>query len=164
MEAAVMTAPREKRHLMLIEGALRLAERALACRRAGREEDAFTSVVRAREILNSILCGIKQEGADDLTRRVAAIYVFVFRKLVEAGYPSRERPLQEAIRILRIERETWRQVCGLSRPDAEPGPARDPRVAAAARAADPAAPPAPPHLLRRPDGAGLPEEGLWLEV
>ena len=136
LEAAVMTASREKLHLMLIEGALRLAERALDQRRTGREDDAFTAILRAREILNELICGIKHEGADELTRRVAAIYVFIFRRLVEAGYPRQEQPLEEAIRVLRIERETWRQVCGLGR-----APAVEPVGPDLAGAPPPAVPP-----------------------
>jgi flagellar protein FliS len=146
MEAAVMTASREKLHLMLVEGALRLAERALDQRRAGREDDAFTAILRAREMLNELICGIKHEGADELARRVAAIYVFIFRKLVDAGYPRQERPLEEAIRVLQIERETWRQVCGLD------------------LSAAPASPPAASPPLHSPDLAGLPEGGFWLEA
>lgn len=146
LEAAVMTASREKLHLMLVEGALRLAEQALDQRRAGREDAAFTAILRAREILNELLGGIKHEEADELTRRVAAIYVFIFRKLVEAGYPRQERPLEEAIRVLQIERETWREVCGL---DLSPAPAP---------------PPAASPPLYSPDLGGLPESGFRLEA
>lgn len=47
----------------------------------------------------------------DLARRVSALYEFVFRSLVKAGYRHDEESLGDAIRILEIERETWRQVC-----------------------------------------------------
>jgi flagellar protein FliS len=141
-----MTSSREKLHLMLIEAALRLAQRALEQRRSRQEDEAFTSVLRAREMLNELIGGIKHEGADELTRRVAAIYVFIFRKLVDAGYPRQERPLEEAIRVLQIERETWRQVCGLG------------------LSAAPAAPPAASPPLHSPDLGGLPEGGCWLEA
>jgi flagellar protein FliS len=154
LATSVMTSSREKLHLMLIEGGLRLAERALQQRRTGREEDAFTSILRAREIVNELISGMKHDATDDLTRRVAAIYVFIFRRLVEAGYPRQQQPLEEAIRVLRIERETWRQVCGLHEAsDADAGP---PAAAAPARPV--------PNLLQFQDPAGVPQGGFSLEV
>jgi flagellar protein FliS len=151
LATTVRTASREKLHLMLIEAVLRLAEQALDQRRAGREEDAFNSVLRAREVLNELLCGLKHEQADELIRRVAAIYMFIFRRLVDAGYPRQEKPLTEAIRVLEIERETWRQLC----------------AATASAAGEPSAAAAPlpsPHLSRALDLASLVDGGFSLEV
>ncbi len=47
----------------------------------------------------------------ELTDRVAAVYAFIFRRLVEAGYRRDEAKLADAIRLLEIERETWQRVC-----------------------------------------------------
>ncbi len=153
LSSTVTTVSREKLHLMLIEAALRLAEQALRQRRAGREEEAFGFVLRAREIVNELICGIKHDGADELTHRVAAIYVFVFRRLVDAGYPRQEKPLAEAVRILEIERETWRKVC--QAPAGASGAKLPSRGASE---------PASPHILHLEQFAGESESGLSLEV
>ena len=42
---------------------------------------------------------------------MAAVYAFIFRRLVEAGYRRDEGKLADAIRLLEMERETWQQVC-----------------------------------------------------
>ena len=47
----------------------------------------------------------------ELTDRVAAVYAFIFRRLVEAGYGRDEAKLADAIRLLEIERQTWQEVC-----------------------------------------------------
>jgi flagellar protein FliS len=151
LATSVMTASREKLHLMLIEGALRLAERALEARRAGKEEAAFNAVLRSREIVNELICGIKHDGPDELTSRIAAIYVFIFRRLVDAGYPRQQQPLEEVIRILQIERETWQLLCRQSASEARPSEG---------------APPTEPvgHAPHWPNFADLSQGSLSLEV
>ena len=42
---------------------------------------------------------------------MAAVYAFIFRRLVEAGYRQDEAKLADAIRLLEIERQTWQRVC-----------------------------------------------------
>ena len=40
-----------------------------------------------------------------------ALYVYIFRCLVEAGLLHDATKLADAIHLLEIERETWRQLC-----------------------------------------------------
>jgi hypothetical protein len=42
---------------------------------------------------------------------VAGVYVFVYRSLVEASLHQSEQKLEDAVRVLRIEEETWRLLC-----------------------------------------------------
>jgi hypothetical protein len=49
--------------------------------------------------------------APELVANVAAVYNFVFRSLIEAGLKRDAGKLENAVRVLEIERETWRQVC-----------------------------------------------------
>ena len=58
-----------------------------------------------------MLAGMDREAGGDLAKRVSAVYEFIFRSLVKAGHRHDEKSLGDAIRILEIERETWRQVC-----------------------------------------------------
>jgi flagellin-specific chaperone FliS len=44
-------------------------------------------------------------------QRIASVYNFIFRALVDANRRRDERKLDEALRVLSIERETWRLVC-----------------------------------------------------
>ena len=58
-----------------------------------------------------LLGGLDAEGGSDLAKKVAAVYLFVFRSLVEAGRERDLTKLDEAVRILRMEQETWQTFC-----------------------------------------------------
>jgi len=107
----VMTATPQKLQLMLIEAAIRSTERARQQWRDDDNEQAIESVIRAQEIIGELLAGLDQEVEGDLTKKVAAIYLFVFRTLMEASFDRDEQKLDDALEVLAIERETWRQVC-----------------------------------------------------
>ena len=102
MEA--LTAAPQKLQLLLIEAAIRSAQRAGREWQAGRDEQALQSLLHAQAVLAELLRGVKQESNLELTDRVAAVYAFIFRRLVEAGYGRDEAKLADAIRLLEIER------------------------------------------------------------
>ena len=106
-----MTATPQKLQLMLIEAAIRTAERT---RQAWRDEDhekACDSLIQAQQVMSELLGALNPEVDANLTGRVASVYLFVFRRLTEAGVERSEEKLDDAVRILKIERETWQKVC-----------------------------------------------------
>lgn len=107
----VMTATPQKLQLMLLEAAIRHAQAAGEHRRSERSQEAGESIVRCQEIISEILAALQPQRDQELCRRVAAVYLFVFRQLVAAHLKQQEEPLLEAIQVLEIERDTWRQVC-----------------------------------------------------
>ncbi len=109
--ADVHTAPPQKLQLMLIEAALRSAERARRHWRDGRKDLALGAIVHAQAVLGQMLAAIDRPAGGQLAEKVSAIYDFIFRKLVEAGQQHDEQSLADAVRILEIERETWRMLC-----------------------------------------------------
>lgn len=107
----VMTATPQKLHLMLIEAAIRSAEHARERWKAGQDEEACEALIRAQEIMGELLGGLNREVDADLVKKVASVYLFVFRSLMEANHERNEKKLDDAVRVLEVERETWRQVC-----------------------------------------------------
>ena len=107
----VMTAPPQKLQLMLIDTAIRSAERARAKWRENKEEEALEALIHAQRVVSEMLAGLNAEVDPELAERVASVYTFVFRNLMEANYEHDEKKLEDALRVLAIERETWRQVC-----------------------------------------------------
>ena len=107
----VLTAPPQKLHLMLIEAAIRFVERARQHWRAGQPDQGTEALVRAEDILGELMAGLNREIDSDLVKNTAAIYLFVFRSLMEANFRQDEGKLEDALRVLEVERDTWRQVC-----------------------------------------------------
>lgn len=107
----VMTAPPQKLQLMLLDAALRFAQKAKDHWAAGEDADAGEAILRVQEIVTEIMAGIRPDGDKALASKVSAIYAFIFRSLVTAHLRRDEAKLNEAMSVLQIERETWQRVC-----------------------------------------------------
>ncbi|HVX15081.1 MAG TPA: flagellar export chaperone FliS [Pirellulales bacterium] len=110
-ENQVFTATPQRLRLMLIDGALHYARRALEHWQSGRAYEGGEAVIGCQRIVTELLRSLRPEIAPELVSNVAAIYNFVFRSLIDAGLKRDQAKLRDAISVLEIERETWRQVC-----------------------------------------------------
>jgi flagellar protein FliS len=122
LEHEVLSAAPQKLQLLLIEGAIRHTQRAKMLWRANSEA-AGEAIVKAQEIVAQVLAGLSPDRGQPLAGRLAAVYTFVFRTLTAAHLQQTEQSLDDALRVLEIERETWRQVCqqlGIDRAEASP--------------------------------------------
>ncbi len=106
----VLSAPRHKLHLMLLEGALRHGRRAETLLDQGHGAAADEALIRGQEIVAELLAGLKPGLAPALVRKVAGVYVYVHRALVTAQSRRDVGTLREALRLLELECETWRAV------------------------------------------------------
>ena len=127
----VMTASPQRLHLMLIEGAIRFVHKARLHWAAKEDEQAGAALIRAEEIVGEILGGFKRDLDPALVKQVTSLYLFLYRTLVEAAFRRDDAKLAEALKILEIERDTWRQVCAdlaaeQSGPAAQPQPGPSP--------------------------------------
>lgn len=111
LAGAVLTATPEKLHLMLIEGAIRFAQRARQCWKDGEDDRAFDGLIRAQDIVGHLTARLNYEDGAKLVREVAAIYGFILRSLADANLHHDDKKLGDALRILELERQTWQQVC-----------------------------------------------------
>lgn len=107
----ILTAPPQKLHLMLIEGAIRFAQRAREHWRASQYDQACEALIRAQDILSEMMAAVNRKVDAELAKKTAAVYLFIFRRLMEANMRRDEAKLDDALRVLEIERETWRLVC-----------------------------------------------------
>lgn len=110
-ETQVLTATPQKLQLMLLDGALRFGRQAADHWREGRIYEGGEALIGCQRIVAELLRSMKPEMAPALVEKVSDVYRFVFRTLVEAGMKRDAGKLAEAMRLLDIERETWRQVC-----------------------------------------------------
>lgn len=109
LETEVLTATPQKLQLMLIDAAIRSTQRAARHFEAGKPDEAGEALVHAQQVVTELLAGINRDANVPLARKMAAVYLFVFRGLVDAGRDRKK--LDDVLRVLGIERETWRRVC-----------------------------------------------------
>lgn len=110
-EDQVLTASPQRLHLMLLDGALQYARRAIPHWEAGRMYEGGEAVIGCQRIVAELMRGLRPEQAPTLVARVTGLYNFVYRTLIEAASQRDAAKLNEVISVLEIERETWRQVC-----------------------------------------------------
>ena len=131
LQTAILTAPPEKLQLMLYEGAIRFAGQARERIRERNFEASCELLVRAQSIVLELLCGLRPELNASLCGRLASVYTFVYRRLVDANVSRDMTAVDDAIKILTVQRDIWLELLDkLAKERAEEEPAS--KVAAGA--------------------------------
>jgi len=162
LETQVMTATPQKLRLMLIEGAIRFARQTLQHWEEENNEEAVDSLIHCRSIVTELVAAIKDDKTE-LTNKVTGVYLFLFQTLTEAQLRRDQKRVEDAIRVLEVERETWQLVCEKMPhiPTALEGPANEAREITAAEAQQTLGASSP---LRAPGGDNAIGGGLVLDA
>ena len=107
---AVMTATPEQLQLMLYDGAIRNAMQAREAILGKDYETSYNKLTRAQHIILEMHNGLNFEVNRELCERVAAIYGFLHHKLVQANVSRCVDFIDDALKVLRLERETWQML------------------------------------------------------
>ena len=107
LRTKVMTATPEQLQLMLYDGALRFGEQARLALQEKRFEDSYKLISKTQKIITELSITLKHDVAPEMCAKLAALYTFVYKKLIEANIEHQLAPMDEALNILRYQRETW---------------------------------------------------------
>jgi len=107
LRTKVLTATPEQLQLMLYDGALRFGEQARVALQERRFEDSYRLISKVQKIITELSITLKHDVAPDLCGKLSALYTFVYKKLIEANIEHQLAPMDEALNILRYQRETW---------------------------------------------------------
>ncbi len=107
---AVMTATPEQLHLMLYDGAIRFATQARDALQAKRYDVSYDRLSRAQKIVLEMQNALRPEVNAQICAQMASLYEFVYRKLVDANIQREIAPIDDALKILHHQRETWMMV------------------------------------------------------
>jgi len=107
---AVMTATPEQLQLMLYDGAIRFATQGRDAVLAKDYETSYLRLTRAQNIVMEMQNGLRHDVNPELCRRMASIYGFVYNKLVDGCVKRDVHEIDDALKVLRIERETWQML------------------------------------------------------
>lgn len=106
----VSTASPAELRLMLFDGAIRFAEKARAGLDEKNYEQLHNSITRCQDIVMELINSLRPEYDPDLCDKLTALYVFIYTRLMNAGSRRKIAPLDEALELLRYERDTWAMV------------------------------------------------------
>jgi flagellar secretion chaperone FliS len=107
LKNAVLTATPAQLQLMLYDGAIRFTARGIEALAATDFEGMFNAFERAQRIVLQLHAGMNRDIAPDLVDQMAGLYTFIYRRLVDAHLERSPVPAEDALRILRHQRETW---------------------------------------------------------
>jgi flagellar secretion chaperone FliS len=134
----VLTATPEKLRLLLLDGCIRFMENGREGLLAKDYEKMYDGISQARDIVMELISGMKPEVNPELCDKLGALYTFVFKHLTEAGFEKSVSKMDECLKIMRYERDTWAQLCEQvwkDRGQQEPTPLTHPTVTPSHRAA-----------------------------
>ncbi len=134
LRTKVLTASPEQLQLLLYDAAVRFARQGRDALAGKDLEAACEKLLRAQKIVLELNAALRHDLQPDLCRRVADLYHFIHRRLVEANLRRDISAADDAIELLEYQRETWRmlmeQLRGRSEPAGLAGPAAMPALAA----------------------------------
>lgn len=107
LKTRVMTATPEQLQMMLYDGAIRFCEQAAPAIAKKDWETTYHTLTKAQKIVTELISSLRHDIQPDLCKKLAALYAYIHRKLVEAGTKHNQASLDEALRLLRYQRETW---------------------------------------------------------
>jgi flagellar secretion chaperone FliS len=107
LRAKVFTATPEQLQLMLYDGAIRFAEQGRLAIEKKSFEESYNALSRAMKIIVELSSSLNHKIAPDLCGKLASLYNYVHRNLIKASTERNVQPVEDALRILRHQRETW---------------------------------------------------------
>lgn len=126
LQNLIRSASPARLRLLLIERGIEIAESLAASNRSdaaagqpaaqnGKTAEMVRAeqTIRLREILGELLNGVVNQELE-VARQVADLYVFLLQFLGEAERDDHRKQWMQMAEILRIEQETWAEVCDRS--------------------------------------------------
>ena len=107
LRTRVLTATPEQLQMMLYDGAIRFADAARTAILKKDWEQTFHNTARAQKIVMELLGGLRHEVQPDLCAKMASLYNYIYRRLVEASLHHQVELVDEALKMLRYQRESW---------------------------------------------------------
>lgn len=112
LRTQILTASPEELRLMLYDGAIKFCRQAQHALTQQKYEEAYHSLLRAQKIVLELSNSLKHDVMPELCSKLAALYTFIYRKLVDANTTREVEPINEAIKLLNYERDTWQMLMG----------------------------------------------------
>lgn len=92
---------------MLLDGAIRFAEKGREGLVRADYEMVYDGISRSQSILMELINALRPEHDPELCKRLSSLYTFLYVRLMEASRTKNPALVEDVIRLLQYERETW---------------------------------------------------------
>lgn len=107
IENQVLTAKPHQLHLMVVDGALRFARKAVLAAENKHFEQTHFALDKSRDLVAELIGGLDPSQQPELVEQLKALFVFVYENLHHADVKQDASYIQNAIKVLEIHRESW---------------------------------------------------------
>ena len=107
LRTKVLSATPEELRLMLLDGALRFCRQAREGLATRNFEQSFNGFTGARAILVELVSSMNRGVNPELCDRMTSLYMFMYRRLVDASLEKSASIVDEVLGLLEYDRETW---------------------------------------------------------
>ncbi|TVQ59942.1 MAG: flagellar export chaperone FliS [Phycisphaerales bacterium] len=107
LRSKVFSASPEELRLMLLDGAIRFTRQGREGLANNNPEQTYNGLSSAKNILLELVSSLRPEVDPDLCSKLSALYMFMYRRLVDANLEKNTGAADEVIGLLEYERETW---------------------------------------------------------
>jgi flagellar secretion chaperone FliS len=112
-QVQIQTATKGKLIVLLYQGAIRFMKKALLSMEKKDMEGKGQCLIRAQDIILELLYALDQqrlENGDQLALNLQRLYLYAYRKLVQANLRVDAKPVEEVIGLMASLLEAWEQV------------------------------------------------------
>lgn len=107
LRTKVLTASREELRLLLFDGAIKFARQAKEGIEQNDHEKSYENIIRAQKIVLELSSSLNHEMMPDVCEKLSALYTYIYRLLVDATMERKTSCIDEAVKLLQYERDTW---------------------------------------------------------
>jgi flagellar protein FliS len=119
LESRVLSADPVELIRLLYQTGVSAVQDARRCLADGKIMERSQAITKAGRVLIQLITALDHERGGEISRRLAALYDYMLRRLTEANSRQRDEPLAEVLSLLATLAEGWEWV----RPAPKPEPA-----------------------------------------
>lgn len=106
---AIETGSRGQLVVMLYQGAIRFLARARGHFETGDLEQINNNIIRAQEIIAELQTSLNPEVGGEVAENLAALYDYMYRRLVDANLEKKPEAVEEVTELLRTLLPSWQE-------------------------------------------------------
>jgi len=110
LRTQVMSAGPLQLRMLLYDGALKFSRQGRTALEKEDYEQSYHNLSRTQNIVLELSNSLNHDEAPELCDRLAGLYNYLYRQLVNANLNRDPQIVNEVIELLDYERETWRQL------------------------------------------------------